>query len=92
MAVVYKAWHTRLCRPVALKMIRGGAQARPGDAARFRQARIRASWTASSASSRFPRIRRASRRHRCLAESHCQSAGSGLMGGDEDVAPSTKGT
>ncbi len=35
MGVVYKAWHSGLSRYVALKMIRGGSQARPDHLLRF---------------------------------------------------------
>jgi Protein kinase domain len=35
MGVVYKAWHRRLGRPVALKMLRAGAYARPEERERF---------------------------------------------------------
>lgn len=36
MGVVYRAWHTRLHRLVALKMIRAGAHAEPEELSRFR--------------------------------------------------------
>src|SRR6478672_11926079 len=37
MGVVYRAWHVRLERPVALKMLLAGAQARPAEQERFRR-------------------------------------------------------
>jgi serine/threonine-protein kinase len=37
MGVVYRAWHSRLNRPVALKMLLAGADARPEDRQRFQR-------------------------------------------------------
>jgi WD40 repeat protein len=37
MGVVYRAWHLRLQRPVALKMLLAGAYAEPADRARFQR-------------------------------------------------------
>ena len=37
MGVVYRAWHLRLNRPVALKMLLAGAYARPEERERFRR-------------------------------------------------------
>ena len=37
MGVVYRAWHLRLNRPVALKMLLAGAYARPAERERFQR-------------------------------------------------------
>jgi serine/threonine protein kinase len=40
MGVVYRAWHLRLQRSVALKMLLAGAYARPEERERFQRSRV----------------------------------------------------